>query len=62
MKPERETTLICVNAILQLKLGIVVDLFAAGSSSGDGRYCRHCCVGLRFMLSASPQTPGTASV
>ena len=37
MKLKDGISLICVNAILKLKLGILIDVYAAGGSS-DGRY------------------------
>jgi hypothetical protein len=40
MKPKGEISLIFVKSILQLKLGNLLDVYAAGSGSDD-RYRRH---------------------
>ena len=61
MKLNDETSLICVNAILQLKSGTPIDLYAAGSSS-DGRDRSHRRVGVRLIGSISRQTHEAASV
>jgi hypothetical protein len=51
MKLKDGISLICVNAILKLKLGILIDVYAAGGSS-DGRYrsCRLRCLLLHLTM------------